>query len=206
MAAWFEAGERAPDDQPPRIDYYVCHADGDGLGIKLREGRIEVKQRQREYGLFRFHPRVTGRVEAWRKWGFALKEADRDLASILVPTSPWIAVTKERKLRPYRVSGDRGVVAAPTGEPSAEGCGLELARLRIQGREWWSLAFEAFGAESDLQASLTLTARHIFTATDPPDLDGTDSYGYPRWLKMAAHEWRQGATNSHKAPHLHTFN
>ena len=47
---WFEQGELTPEEQPYRVDYYLRLSDRDSLGIKLREGRIEVKQRHRQHG------------------------------------------------------------------------------------------------------------------------------------------------------------
>ena len=32
------------EKQPPRIDNYLQITEGDSLGVKLREGRIEIKQ------------------------------------------------------------------------------------------------------------------------------------------------------------------
>ncbi|MFN2285080.1 MAG: hypothetical protein ACK2UQ_11710, partial [Anaerolineae bacterium] len=50
VLAWYHYGERAPEAQPTRIDYYLRLSDHGDLGIKLREGRIEIKQRAKQYG------------------------------------------------------------------------------------------------------------------------------------------------------------
>ena len=42
---WFSTLGRQPEFQPPRLDYYLRLLDGDALGIKIREGKVEVKQR-----------------------------------------------------------------------------------------------------------------------------------------------------------------
>ncbi|MGD8968471.1 MAG: hypothetical protein PVI07_13255, partial [Anaerolineae bacterium] len=64
---------------PAREDHYLRLSDTYALGIKLRQGRIEAKQRVRRPGVVRFHERVTGIVEHWRKWSFQLAEPSRAL-------------------------------------------------------------------------------------------------------------------------------
>jgi hypothetical protein len=184
VVEWFAQGEPEPEAQSGRVDYYLRLTDGDGLGIKLRQGRLEVKQRHRQYGLVHLHQRVTGRVEGWRKWSFELAGCDRDLASILVPALSWIGVKKERRLRRYRVTSQEMVVAVPTEAGTGQGCGLELTRIIIEGSQWWSLGFEAFGDQARLYDTLLRVATQVFAAGEPPSLDSKDSYSYPRWLEI----------------------
>ena len=169
------------------MDYYLRLSDRDSLGIKLREGRIEVKQRHRQYGLFRFHDRVTGLVEHWRKWSFELSEGAGNLTSTIVPASCWIGVTKRRKLRRYRLTGNKEIVAVPIEEQSGLRCNLELTRIGVDETEWWSLGFEASGDEADeaaMQGSLLLVVKHVLAADKPPAFDAKASYGYPKWLEI----------------------
>ncbi|NIV28827.1 MAG: hypothetical protein GWN58_04720, partial [Anaerolineae bacterium] len=42
---WFARGEPAPIHEPPRMDHYLRLQRSNALGIKLREGRLEIKQR-----------------------------------------------------------------------------------------------------------------------------------------------------------------
>ena len=184
---WFQQGERRPEEQPPRVDYYLCLSDRDSLGIKLREGRIEVKRRHRQHGVVRLGERVTGLVEHWRKWSFELAEGSRNLASIVVPPASWIVVKKERKLRRYRLAEDQKIVAVPVGEYNIRGCNLELTSISVKGKEWWSLSFEAFGVETAVYGSLVHVAQRLLATGESPILDAQDSYGYPKWLQMLGH-------------------
>ena len=186
---WFDQGELTPEEQPRRVDYYLRLSDRDSLGIKLREGRVEVKQRHRQYGVFRFHDQVAGLVEHWRKWSFELSEGAGNLTSTIVPASCWIGVTKRRKLRRYRLTGSKEVVAVPIEEQSGLRCNLELTRISVDETEWWSLGFEASGDEADeatMRASLLLVAKHVLAADEPPAFDAKASYGYPKWLEIKA--------------------
>ena len=181
---WFVRGDPAPVDAPPRVDYYLFLQRSNALGIKLREGRIEIKQRLHQYGNIHFHRRVTGVIEHWCKWSLPLAATHDGWAGMLVPRSSWIAVRKERMLRGYRCDADGQVVATPGGYAD-RGCHMELTGVQAGDRVWWTLAFEAYGAEPSLRSSLASTMGYILESDGAPcSLDGRDSYGYARWLAL----------------------
>lgn len=183
VRAWFRQAVRQPMGPLHRVDYYLRLADGDSLGIKLREGRVEIKKRLGQRGVVHFHRRVAGVVERWRKWSFVLAEAGQEVASLIHPASSWIGVQKERALCRYRLEGSQQGVVVPAGEPASLGCGLELTTLRLWGEEWWTVGFEAFGGEASLEEALLLAA-DLALGEEPPVLEARDSYGYPRWLEI----------------------
>jgi hypothetical protein len=166
------------------VDRYLRLANGGGLGIKVREGRLELKQRHGQPGILRLHQRVTGRVEHWRKWSFALAEGGSTLDSMLVPPQAWIGVTKARLLRRYLVSSERRVVPTSTGEYPERACDWELTQVHVGGSAWWTVGFEAFGRGSTLPETLRLVAGQVLAAWEPPRLQAGDSFGYPEWLRM----------------------
>ena len=181
---WFARGEPPPIHEPPRVDHYLCLPRSNALGIKLREGRIEIKQRLHQYGNIRFHRRVTGAIEHWRKWSMPLATMGEGLAEILVPESSWIAVRKERMLRGYRCDAG-GQVVATGGGYADRGCHMELTGVQAGDRVWWTLAFEAYGAEPSLRGSLASTMAYVLERDGAPmSLDARGSYGYPRWLAL----------------------
>lgn len=180
--AWFQQGAGDVTREPPRTDRYLRLPNTDGLNVKLREGRLEVKQRVGQATLVPFHDRVAGSVEQWRKWSFELVEPASAPSSIASTDPSWIAVRKERRLRTYQAKDGEVVVARGAPDSPAEGCELELTRIQAAGQAWWTLAFEAFGDESILQEELLLVARHVFSVDRPPLLQAGDSYGYAAWL------------------------
>jgi hypothetical protein len=182
ISEWFRRGSCPPERAAPRIDHYLLCPNTDTLGIKLREGRIEIKQRQYEYGVRHFHKRIFGRVEAWRKWSFELA-VGADYASSLLDGS-WLGVTKERELQRYQILGsDRVVAISATDHPDRE-CALELTKIRAKGGIWWSLGFEAFGDGVSLEENLLLVAQHLFSSFEAPSLGAEGSLGYPKWLGL----------------------
>jgi hypothetical protein len=186
VEAWFHQGAGKVERHAAREDHYLRLRDTYALGIKLRQGRIEVKRRVRRPGVVRFHESVTGIVEHWRKWSFQLAEPDRALSSLSVPTTSWIPVRKERMLRTYRLTIDNHVVPASASEALRQGCEMELTRVHAAEQDWWTLAFEAFGEESVLQEQLELVARHVFAADEPPSFNASQSRGYADWLGRTA--------------------
>ena len=183
VAEWFYLGTSQPEEQPPRVDYYLCLLKVDGLGIKVREGRLEVKRRQRQHGILRFDEQAAGLVEHWRKWGFELPRAAGKLSDSLMPSSGWLGVKKERQLRKYRAAGNDRLVPVAAGEYPERGCSLELSSLQVRGQDWWSLCFEAFGDESSLREILLLVMEQVLAGEGVPfALEAKASYGYPRWL------------------------
>lgn len=144
---WFRRVWRMGEDpfcsMGSRTDYYFRLGDNDSLGIKLREGKMEVKQRLHQHGVITLSQRVSGLVEEWRKWSYALDEAATDALPGSCPDPFWVGVQKERTLCKYEVTGDRKVLAVPADDFPGEGGQVELTRLAAQGNDWWTMGFEA---------------------------------------------------------------
>ena len=184
---WFHSGERAPETQPVRTDSYLQPAAPGDMGIKLREGRLEIKQRAEQYGVTCFHEKACGAIEHWQKWGFEAAEGRDVLNSLVKPGTSWIAVQKARQLRRYRVREGGTVEAISTLDYTERGCSIELTEIEVYGKDWWSVAFEAFGADDTLLENLFLVAQRAFAAENVPALDAQHSFGYAHWLATSHH-------------------
>jgi hypothetical protein len=180
---WFREEHGSLKEPADRVDHYLHLPDEDSLGIKLREGRLEIKQRHRRYGTVEFHERAAGLVEHWRKWSFQLAQGSDRLPPDMIADPPWIAVSKRRRLYRYRITRNREVVPVETVEYPEQGCDLELTSVKAEGRDWWTWGFEAFGEETALQGNLVLVAAQIFDTHGPPIVLGAShSHSYPAWL------------------------
>ena len=159
VRAWFDG--LGPETEPQsRTDCYLAPASA-ALGVKLREGQVEVKRRGGVWA-----PLTTGRseapVESWTKWSFALAEA---VGGAPETEDDWVAVQKTRWQR-------------HAGE-----CALELSRVEVAGVPWWSVCLEATGPDADARrAALAEAARQWLGADDAPALTAADAQGYPAWL------------------------
>jgi hypothetical protein len=174
--AWFHALAPGVPAEPPRTDRYVPTAAED-LGVKVRQGRVEVKQRTGEVGLERWGT-VEGRVEAWRKWSL-------DLAADARPTD-WVSVQKRRWLVTFRVRSG-AVAPVPQGTVPSKGVNVEVSAIRAGKQRWWGVCLESFGpGEASRLRALRRVAAHVFAGGPPPGLGAGASMGYPAWLARAA--------------------
>jgi hypothetical protein len=180
---WLERGIGLPDVQPARQDHYLHLPGNASLGIKLREGRIEVKQRLRQRGTAHFGENVAGVVEHWRKWSFPISTPELDPRTWLTPATSWIAVDKVRRLQRYRWDTDGTVSVVRLDRMPEWGCEFELSEVRAGGGRWWSVCFEAFGEEARLDDGLYAVAS-IFLQSWPVVMEEEQSIGYPAWLSL----------------------
>jgi hypothetical protein len=195
---WLHTHGSLPAAQPLRVDHYLRLPEQCTLGIKLREGNVEVKARLGNSRQVEMPSQATGELAFWRKWSFPLAlGADAGTSpavasgaslpeQLLVPASAWLAVEKARRLQRYRLSGAQEPVAVLLGAPAAQGCEFELSQVRAVGQEWWSACFEAIGSESGLERALRATAAKVLGAGWPLPLDAEHSLSYPAWLARFA--------------------
>lgn len=167
--------------QTPRVDTYLHTPGTPDLGIKLREGRIEIKQRVKQLGSHTFHPHVTGVAESWNKWGFPINSVDTAVG--MEPTA-WIPVVKERTLRQYQIISAGRIRAIPAWLFPLQRSSIELTNILLNDTPWWSLGFEAIGTDIDLFTPLQTTAALAFKASGFPPLSAEHSYSYPKWIDM----------------------
>lgn len=187
VQTWFRRGDPPPEHQPERVDRYLRFGKAGAMGIKLREGRIEVKPRRAVHGTIRFGPRATGVVAHWHKWSFAVAEAELPAVDVR-DADAWVAVRKARQMRYYRLEGGRVVALAPgrwEGESPGWDCEMELTQVHVEGTPWWTLGLEAVGDDPD---TLIAVARHALASEDAPRLTSPASYGYAHWLTLLTPE------------------
>jgi hypothetical protein len=184
---WFHpSGEREPP--AVRTDHYLHIPDTDSLGIKLREGRMEVKQRIGEVEVWKLNEQVQGSIEQWQKWSYALNDAalvGKDLGEY---PDRWIGVEKQRWLKMFAISDEGEVHPARPGIYLDNGCGWELTNVKIKGvnEAWWTIGFEAFGDQSRTKKTLHTMLRTVFSGQTGVPFVLQASKGYPKWIIESA--------------------
>lgn len=167
---WF-LGEALTGELTPtqnREDLYLDLGDREDVGIKWREGNLEVKWRQSELGSRAFGEVWQGQMERWLKWSCEA-ETPNGFVENAIASRRWISIQKVRQQRQSKY---------------AEGnCAVELSQLQIEQQTWWSLAFEATGNNDCLELILEQTLEQI-QQRDRPISSFTlkNSYAYPRFL------------------------
>jgi len=185
LTGYIQAG-REPTLFPTRTDHYLTTSGRDDLGIKLREGFLEIKQRSDFYGIHQFNQDVSGAIESWQKVRVKLSQIDSELAAhgFFSDGDNWIAVRKRRWLRRCQVMEIREIVEVPMSIDRANGCEWELSQIYIGESEnpWWSIAFEAFGDPTVLVNNLLIVVKEAFIGIGSKPFHPKDSFSYPSLL------------------------
>ena len=186
---WFQQDRLGRQLEPAaaREDVYLClDRTNTQLGIKLRQGRLEIKWRQAELGFWQFGNQVEGKAEIWGKWLCEDPNSKYFQPAAVVAKNSWVSVHKVRSQRLYQVVPGASAIAVPSTTQLAQGCSLEITQLNIRENAWWSLAFEAVGDEHLLKDHLQSVASWVFgTSSNDLKLLAQDSYAYPSWLSLA---------------------
>jgi hypothetical protein len=153
------------------------------MGIKWREGTLQIKGRVEDLGARRFGSRHEGRVQRWVKWTYdEVPAAYRALFAAGGQHDLGIAaVHKTRALR--MISLDSGVPeeVAP-GRVLQGGVGVEMTDLQRNDVRYCSIAFEAFPNDEETAAAFdVVVAGFLEELTDALDVDA--SMSYPEWLR-----------------------
>lgn len=183
---WFEQDCLIEPIQPleEREDLYLYVPECEYLGIKLRQGRLEVKWRKAELGSMQFGESIKGKVEKWGKWLCCDSTEESFQTNQLLGKASWVSIKKVRYSQLYQVIPELPPQPVSSDEQVDNGCHVELTHLVIAKKTWWSVAFEAFGEDSCLMDNLQATASRVFNNDSGLKLLAVNSYGYPRLLAV----------------------
>jgi len=181
---WFQQDELGDYLAPPeeREDVYLYLPGCEYIGIKLRQGQLEIKWRKAELGSVRFGDTVEGKAEKWGKWLCEDSTSESFQPQDVVGEKSWVNVKKARSQRRYQVLPGKLIKAVPVTESIAQGCTVELTQLSINSNDWWSLAFEAVGEDDCLMNNLEAVARRVFKSYRGSKLQPQNCFAYPTWL------------------------
>ena len=179
---WFASLSGPQAHQPVRTDYYLKMPGEESLGIKIRDGRIEIKQQESTFSLVLFQRGVVGKVAGWRKWQFELGDPAGNIPAASDGPTCWIPVLKIRHLRRLRRNALGLFEPASPETLIPHGCDLELTQVKSEETRGWTLAIEAYGPETGLYENLCQAAGIFFEFPYPGTLHEGSSLSYPAWL------------------------
>ncbi|MGO4882341.1 MAG: hypothetical protein ACLP59_16145 [Bryobacteraceae bacterium] len=172
-------------------DVYLIVPEHVDMGIKSREGQLQIKGLQCALGTQVFTGGRQGCVERWIKWSYEGEAIDQAFAGWFSEggvTGPRrIEVFKTRCLRKARLDPQSGKAKEVNPDEHIErGCALEVSDLRVGTDSFSSLAFEAFPDDSAMHSDFNHFV-NVFL-NDLPDIpmSATNSMGYPAWLMRLA--------------------
>ena len=179
VAGWFG---RFPAETQSREDTYLLEPQLRGLSVKVRGGSaLEVKVYRGSPGMLYLPGRARGRMESWQKWSFPIVPLGQDSHDL----AGWRPVRKIRRISWFSLAS-RPVPAQAPGLGREPQCAVELTEVRTRGRDWWTLGFEATGADDLLRHALQATAALVFAQALPGSVaPGPDeSRSYIEWLRQ----------------------
>jgi hypothetical protein len=168
----------------PRTDEYLLLPNCQTVGVKQREGRLEVKALVAGPQPFA-QGNVSGQIDQWVKWGLQPSAGIAlPLVADLQQSGKWLSVTKRRYTQKVALEGDKLTAVSPDTFPDA-GCSVELTLVDVAAGQasWLTVGFEAFG-ETDRLRLLDRATTYFFTLHGLPPLALTtrNSLSYPAWL------------------------
>ena len=170
------------DDQP---DVYLLVPGSDDMGMKWREGELQIKGRVSSLGTQVFGGRHQGIVERWTKWSYAHLPAPYERLFLAGHETGLVTavVHKTRALRKVRLdtlTGQAHEVNAQTGVD--RGLSVELSELEVAGKAYCSLAFEAFPDDSAMDAAFIAAVAAFVDGLTAVELTAAQSRSYPAFL------------------------
>ncbi|GEM_PF-5008043 len=164
-----------------RTDYYLLGT-GETLNIKLREGRVEAKQRLWAEPEFVMRGSIAGQREGWVKWSFDLSEAGQDVQLASRHAEAWLPVHKRRWMRTF-IPEHNEITETDAGSYPAAGCNAELTFVKAGEEDWYTLGLESFGEGRDLKGLLHSIGSYFFDADFPLLLTPSNSRSYAAWIE-----------------------
>ena len=152
---WFAQKGQTFENTKSRTDYYMP-LDKNDIAIKLREGKIEIKQRMGEPREGNLSPDAVGIFENYIKWSFVACQLD-ELSQQIMTKNPynWIEAVKIRigvKVT-EDTSGKRQIVSIK--DYVDFGCQIEYTSLELKAKTIYTFSLEWFGdKEPELPPSL----------------------------------------------------
>ena len=172
-------------------DAYLLIPGGLDMGIKWREGLLQIKGRTEvpggsSLGIHR------GWVECWAKWSYAgLPPAWKNLFHSASSSRDIrrVAVSKRRLVRLFRLAASGDVLELDADSRVDRGMAAEITEAALDGREFLTLGFEAFPNDPVTARRFLPVATEFLEGMSIPMLDLSRSMAYPAWLsKLSAGE------------------
>ena len=168
-------------------DAYLIVPGAADMGIKWREGQLQIKGLESSLGTQKFTGSFEGKVERWMKWGYEGKFVEDAFAPWFKSSSgaPQIVeVHKTRFLRKVRLNPfTLKPIEVDSKTLIDRGGALEVIDLRVGTQAFTSVAFEAFPNDSGMHRDFTVFVNAFLGKLGRIELTESNSMSYPAWLQ-----------------------
>lgn len=180
ITQWFKEHDLTHDTTKPRIDFYLPLPNKKDIGIKLREGKVEIKQRKNSPELVSLTENAEGFLEEWVKWSFNINEYDKLNNAIVNKNAyDWIKIYKERIGIKLSASKKGNVAIESIEKQIPFGCQIEYTRILLKGHEWFTFGLEWFGDDH-----LKLENEFLLDILGNTTMNKKRSMGYVEFLNL----------------------
>jgi hypothetical protein len=183
LRRWVEDGSTAPKwigRLGGKPDAYWIIPGAADMGIKWREGQLQIKGLECSLGTQKFTGSFEGKVERWIKWGYE----GRSVENAFTPSSKIVEVHKTRCLRKVRLNPFTPMPIEVDLETLIDrGGALEVTDLRVKDRSFTSVAFEAFPNDSGMHGDFIVFVNSFLEKLSRIELNESNSMSYPAWLR-----------------------
>lgn len=168
-------------DEP---DSYLLLPGYEDMGIKWREGTLQIKGLVSEAGRGSYGGHHLGRVQRWIKWTYA--NAPAALRSLFLDGGNddriIVPVSKTRAVRLVEIHAAGKYTEVPSSRWIRQGVAFEMTNLQVGGELFFTIAFEAFPDSDSLRAHFDRVVDGFLKGLEAPHLDLARSLSYPAWL------------------------
>lgn len=171
-----------------RTELYLITTGNESLSPKFRGGkaRLELKYRTGQKDFVACDNKLSGRIESWEKWEWNYSEdKQQEIKDTFLETSkgePRVEVYKKRKQRKFKIAQNGVIQPVDMEERLNTGCVLEITELKVNGQDWWTLAFDVFSDQGNAVEIFQKSICQILQDYPVKLPEVKDSYAYPAWL------------------------
>ena len=168
-------------DEP---DTYLLLPGYPNMGIKWREGTLQVKGLVADVGDRSYAGRHEGHVQRWIKWTYA--EVPEPLRALFLGTDEdkevLVPVSKTRAVRLIEIEQSGEYIEVPGSKWIGQGVAFEMTDLQVRGRDFCTVGFEAFPDSTAVRDRFDDIVGEFLTGLEAPLLSLDLSMSYPSWL------------------------
>ena len=193
LRRWVETGAADPKwtgRLGGKPDVYLVVPGAADMGIKWREGQLQIKGLESAMGTQKFAGQHEGQVERWIKWSYEGKSIEDAFSRWFTDesaTTRTVEVFKTRCLRKVRISPfSQTPIEVDSQTQIDRGGALEVTDLRVGSNAYTSVAFEAFPNDPGMHADFTVFVNAFLGKLTGVELTASNSLSYPAWLKALA--------------------
>ncbi|MGD8677895.1 MAG: hypothetical protein PVG16_02725 [Chromatiales bacterium] len=179
----FAVADFFPQNLTPRyrVEYHYPGI-SDGTVIRLRSmDSIETCLRNNVAGILQWDG-ASGQPESWSRWKSPL-DSLQPPHNELLERNGWVKITRHQHVRVFGIHDNRLTEHSLAVDRLDSGCLFLMNLLQAGNKDYWNIAFRAFGTPDQLMYNLRKTADRLFQELPKQGFSIDNSFGYAHWLQ-----------------------